>query len=226
MTAERDALIREIEAEARETAAWTGRARFAPSVIAALRAVRREAFVPDRVAARAYVNAPLPIGCDQTISQPFIVALMTELLALRPTDRVLEVGTGSGYQTAILAEIAGAVFSIEVIAELADRAKRTLAREGYGRVALHTGDGGAGWPGHAPFDAIIVTAAAPEIPPALVAQLRPGGRMVIPVGAPCGEQELRVLCKTPDGRVVSRTVLSVAFVPLTGASAASPDRRR
>jgi len=142
MTAERNALIAEIEAEARETAAWTGRDRFAPRVIAALRKVRRERFVPDREVVRAYVNAPLPIGCGQTISQPFIVALMTDLLDLRPLDRVLEVGTGSGYQAAVLAELAGGVFSTEVIPELADVAKHALAREGYGNVALRVRDGG------------------------------------------------------------------------------------
>jgi len=217
MTAERNALIAEIEAEARDTAAWTGRDRFAPHVIAALRKVRRERFVPDREVARAYVNAPLPIGCGQTISQPFIVALMSDLLDLRPVDRVLEVGTGSGYQAAVLAELAGGVFSTEVIAELAEVARHALAREGYGNVTLRVGDGGHGWPEQAPFDAIIVTAAARGVPPALVEQLRPGGRLVIPVGVPCGDQELRVLRKSSDGRVSSRAVLPVAFVPLTGA---------
>ena len=226
MMAERNALIAEIEAEARETAAWTGRDRFAPCVIAALRKVRRERFVPDREAVRAYVNAPLPIGCGQTISQPFIVALMTDLLDLRPVDRVLEVGTGSGYQAAVLAELVGEVFSTEVIPELADVAKHALAQEGYGKVALRVGDGGRGWPEHAPFDAIIVTAAARDVPPALVEQLRLGGRLVIPVGVPCGDQELRVLRKSSDGRVTSRAVLPVAFVPLTGASADVHDRDR
>ena len=224
MRAESNALIAEIEADARETAAWTGRDRIAPRVIAALRKVRRERFVPDREVGRAYVNAPLPIGCGQTISQPFIVALMTDLLDLQPVDRVLEVGTGSGYQAAVLAELAGEVFSTEVIPELADVAKHALAREGYGNVALRVGDGGHGWPEHAPFDAIIVTAAARDVPPALVEQLRPGGRLVIPVGMPCGDQELRVLHKTSDGKVTSRAVLPVAFVPLTGASSDMRDR--
>jgi protein-L-isoaspartate(D-aspartate) O-methyltransferase len=226
MTAERNALIAEIEAEARETAAWTGRDRLAPRVIAALCRVRRERFVPEREVARACVNAPLPIGCGQTISQPFIVALMTDLLDLRPVDRVLEVGTGSGYQAAVLAELVGRVFSTEVIPELADVAEHALAREGYRNVALRVGDGGHGWPEHAPFDAIIVTAAARHVPPALVEQLRPGGRLVIPVGVPCGDQELRVLRKSPDGKVTSRAVLPVAFVPLTGASSDMRDRDR
>ena len=226
MTAERTALIAEIEAEARETAAWTGRDRFAPRVIAALRKVRRERFVPDREVVRAYVNAPLPIGCGQTISQPFIVALMTDLLDLRPLDRVLEVGTGSGYQAAVLAELAGEVFSTEVIPELAEVARHALAREGYGTVALRVGDGGHGWPEQAPFDAIIVTAAARGVPPALVEQLRPGGRLVIPVGVPSGDQELRVLRKSSDGGVASRAVLPVAFVPLTGSSSNVHDQDR
>ena len=209
-------LIAEIEDEARATARWTGRAVFAPAVLAALRKVRRAAFVAARDEDRAYVNAPLPIGHGQTISQPFIVALMTDLLELRRSDRVLEVGTGSGYQAAVLAELADAVASIEVIPELAKRARAALAQQGYAGIALRVGDGGLGWAELAPFDAIIVTAAAREIPPALVAQLAPGGRMVIPVGAPGGEQELRLLTKAADGSVSVRPVLAVAFVPLTG----------
>lgn len=214
-------LIAEIAQDARETARWTGREQFDPRVLRALRKVRRGAFVPDAVVSHAWVNAPLPIGHGQTISQPFIVALMTELLDLRPEDHVLEVGTGSGYQAAVLAELAGMVCSIEVIPELAARAAKVLAAEGYGRVALRTGDGALGWPERAPFDAIIVTAAAREVPPSLLAQLRPGGRLVIPVGEAYGDQELRLLSKDPEGHVTSRSVLSVAFVPLTGGSAAS-----
>jgi protein-L-isoaspartate(D-aspartate) O-methyltransferase len=209
-------LITEIEQEASETSGWTGRERFDPRVLQALRKVRRAAFVPQEAAAQAYVNAPLPIGCGQTISQPFIVALMTDLLDLQPEDHVLEVGTGSGYQAAVLAEMAGTVCSIEVIPELAARAAKVLAAEGYAGIALRTGDGALGWPEHAPFDAIIVTAAARKVPPALVDQLRPGGRMVIPVGEAWGEQQLRLLRKDAAGNVTSRSVLSVAFVPLTG----------
>jgi protein-L-isoaspartate(D-aspartate) O-methyltransferase len=213
-------LIAEIEQDARETARWTGRKRVGAPVLAALRKVRRDAFVPEAMVAHAYVNKPMPIGCGQTISQPFIVALMTDLLDLGPQDHVLEVGTGSGYQAAVLAELAGTVCSVEVIPELATRAAQALAAEGYGRVALRCGDGALGWPEHAPFDAIMVTAAARTVPPALVAQLRAGGRMAIPVGEPDGEQELRLLCKDRDarGNVRSRSVLSVAFVPLTGGS--------
>jgi len=211
----RQELIEELEEEARETAEWTGREHFSSRVLDAMRTVRREAFVPDDAAESAYVNAPLPIGCGQTISQPYIVALMTDLLDLKPTDRVLEVGTGSGYQAAILAELAGQVFSVEVIPDLAERAAKVLAAEGYGRIALRVGDGAVGWPEHAPFDAIIVTAAARDVPPALLEQLAPGGRMAIPVGEPWGDQELRLLEKDAGGKVASRRVLSVAFVPLT-----------
>jgi protein-L-isoaspartate(D-aspartate) O-methyltransferase len=222
---EHDALIAEIEADARETAGWTGRDHFHPHVLAALRKVRRAAFVPKDATARAYVNAPLPIGCGQTISQPFIVALMTDLLELRPEHRVLEVGTGSGYQAAVLAELSRHVFSIEVIPELAERARHVLAAEGYGRVALRVGDGAQGWREYAPFDAIIVTAAARDVPQALVEQLGPGGKLVVPVGEPHGDQELRLLCKAKNGKATSRTILPVAFVPLTGTSAAERGRQ-
>jgi protein-L-isoaspartate(D-aspartate) O-methyltransferase len=220
----RQQLIEEITEEAQDTASLTGRDRLDPRVLQALRTVRREAFVPATAVRHAYVNAPLPIGCGQTISQPFVVALMTELLDLRSADHVLEVGTGSGYQTAVLAELADTVGSIEIIPELAARAAAVLAAEGYARVALRTGDGALGWPERAPFDAIIVTAAARDVPPALVEQLRPGGRMVIPVGEAGGEQELRLLRKDAGGTVTSRSVLSVAFVPLT--SGTREDRRR
>jgi protein-L-isoaspartate(D-aspartate) O-methyltransferase len=210
------ALMAEIAAEMRDTARWTGRARLSPRVADALAKVRREAFVPPRSAEAAYANRPLPIGRGQTISQPFVVALMSELLDLEPDDSVLEVGTGSGYQAAMLAELAGKVFSIEVIPELASSAAAALATEGCTNIVLRTGDGGLGWPEQAPFDAIIVTAAAPEIPPALIEQLRPGGRMVVPVGPPHGDQELILLTKSAAGEAIRRTILPVAFVPLTG----------
>ncbi|HUB14397.1 MAG TPA: protein-L-isoaspartate(D-aspartate) O-methyltransferase [Acetobacteraceae bacterium] len=210
----RQELLEELEQEARETSTWTGRERFSPRVLDALRRVRREAFVPADDTARAYVNIPLPIDCGQTISQPFIVALMTELLDLRPQDRVLEIGTGSGYQAAVLAELAGSVCSVEVIPTLAEHAAKVLAAEGYGRIALRVGDGAQGWPEHAPFDAIIVTAAARGVPPALLEQLRPGGRLVIPIGAPWSAQELRLLKKDAAGKVTSQDLLAVSFVPL------------
>ncbi len=208
-------MLQEIEAEARETARWTGRARFKPEVLAAMRAVRREAFIPEGERARAYANAPLGIGRGQTISQPFIVALMTDLLDLQRNHKVLEIGTGSGYQAAILAQLADQVWSIEVIPELSQRAAAALAAEGYRNVSLRVGQGAAGWPECAPFDAIIVTAAAASVPPTLIAQLRAPGRMVVPVG-PRGEaQELIVIEKSSAGVVQRRPVLDVAFVPLT-----------
>jgi protein-L-isoaspartate(D-aspartate) O-methyltransferase len=178
--------------------------------------VRRSAFVPPNAVAAAYDNHPLPIGHGQTISQPFIVALMTEVLELQPHDKVLEVGTGSGYQAAVLAELTDRVCSMEVIPELARSAADALATEGYGGVMLLTGNGALGWPEEAPFDAIIVTAAGTDIPPALVEQLRPGGRMVLPVGPRYGDQDLVLVTKSETGEVTRRTILQVAFVPLVG----------
>jgi len=213
---ERSALLTEIAAEMRETAHWTGHATLSPRVATALAEVRREAFVAPGSERSAYENRPLPIGHGQTISQPFIVALMTELLDLEPGHTVLEIGTGSGYQAAVLAELARSVCSIEAIPQLASSAAAALAGQGCHNVELRTGDGGLGWPERAPFDAIIVTAAAPDIPPALLEQLRPGGRMVIPVGPRHGDQELLLVTKDAAGTVTQRTVLPVAFVPLTG----------
>jgi len=213
---ERTALLEQIAEEMRATARWTGRAKLSQRVAAALAKVRRAAFVPTSSALAAYANRPLPIGHGQTISQPFVVALMTELLDLKPDDNVLEVGTGSGYQAAVLAELARDVCSIELIPELARAAAAALARQGYSNVVLRTGHGGLGWPERAPFDAIIVTAAAPNIPPALIEQLRSGGGMVIPVGPRHGDQELMLLRKNAAGEVTQRNVLPVAFVPLTG----------
>jgi protein-L-isoaspartate(D-aspartate) O-methyltransferase len=209
-------LLAEIEREMRETAQWTGRAALSPRVAAAVAKVQREAFVKPGSEAAAYENRPLPIGHGQTISQPFVVALMTELLDLQPEDTVLEVGTGSGYQAAILAELVTKVWSIEVIPELAERAATALAGQGVANVELRTGDGGQGWPERAPFDAIIVTAAASDVPSALIDQLRSGGRMVIPVGPRHGDQDLLLITKDAAGNVTRRSVLPVAFVPLTG----------
>ena len=209
-------LIAAIEAEASAVARFTGRPEIAANVIAAMRTVPRHRFLPASLGPHAYDDTALPIGSGQTISQPFIVALMTDLLDLRPDDNVLEIGTGSGYQTAILATLSRRVCSIEVVRALADKAARTLARQGYGNVALRCDSGHGGWPERAPFDAIIVTAAAPAIPPALTAQLAAGGRMVIPVGEPFAEQTLMLLRKDTDGTIQSRAVLPVAFVPMTG----------
>jgi protein-L-isoaspartate(D-aspartate) O-methyltransferase len=213
---ERAALLDEIAQEMRETANLTGRNALSPRVADALAKVNREAFVAPGSEPAAYENRPLPIGHGQTISQPFVVALMTELLDLQPTEKVLEVGTGSGYQAAIVAEVVEQVYSIEVIPELAARAAVALSSQGHANVELRTGDGGLGWPERAPFDAIIVTAAAPDVPPALVDQLRPGGRMVMPVGSRHGDQELLLITKDRVNNVIRRSVLPVAFVPLTG----------
>jgi protein-L-isoaspartate(D-aspartate) O-methyltransferase len=186
-----------------------------PEVLAAMARVPRHLFVPPAERSASYEDRPLPIGCGQTISQPFIVAFMTELLELEPADRVLEIGTGSGYQAAVLAELAREVFSIEIVAELGRNARAALDQGGYGEVRLRVSDGYDGWEEEAPFDAIVVTAAVDHVPPPLVAQLKPGGRMVIPIGAPWDVQALVLLTKDAAGRVESRRMLAVRFVPFT-----------
>jgi protein-L-isoaspartate(D-aspartate) O-methyltransferase len=216
-TAARERMVREIESDFRATASDTGVRAPSPALRRALGAVPRERFVPPALAADAYGNHPLPIGDGQTISQPFIVALMTELLQLSPGARVLEVGTGSGYQAAILAEMGMRVYSIEIVAPLAERARVALDAAGHASVVTRVGDGYLGWPEAAPFDGIIVTAAPDHVPPALVEQLKPGGRLVIPVGPNWMSQELRVIRKEPDGRTVTQRTLPVRFVPLTRA---------
>jgi protein-L-isoaspartate(D-aspartate) O-methyltransferase len=183
-------------------------------VIAAIGRVPRDQLVPADVRAMSYEDHPLPIGEGQTISQPSLVALMTQLAKIDPGDKVLEVGTGSGYQAAVLAELTDKVYTIEIVEPLASRARKDLERLGYGeRVHVRIGDGYAGWKEHAPFDAIVVTAAPPEVPPPLKEQLAVGGRLVIPVGE--HNQELRVIERTPDGFVEHASVL-VRFVPMTG----------
>jgi len=177
--------------------------------------VPRHLFVPPDYQDQAYEDAPLPIGFNQTISQPFIVALMTELLDPRPTDVMLEVGTGSGYQAAVLAACVRKVYSIEIVAPLAQQARAALDAAGVRNVETRVGDGYRGWPEAAPFDGIIVTAAPDHVPPALVEQLKPGGRLVIPVGTNSFSQELLVIRKDADGRAVSRRTIAVRFVPLT-----------
>jgi protein-L-isoaspartate(D-aspartate) O-methyltransferase len=180
-------------------------------VLAAMRKVPRHLFVPESLRAAAYDDSPVPIGLDQTISQPYIVAFMTQALDVEPGHRVLEIGTGSGYQAAVLAELTDQVYSIEVLAPLAERARATLADLGYRRVQLRVGNGYFGWPEHAPFDRIIVTAAPPEVPAALVEQLKVGGLMAIPVGT--SYQELRILRRTRRGIETLQT-LPVRFVPM------------
>ena len=206
----------EIEQDAAATADSTGRPRFSARVMDAIDAVPRHRFVPTRELKHAYENRPLAIGYGQTISQPYIVALMTELMEPKPGDVVLEVGTGSGYQAAVLSKLVGRVYTIEIVPELAKGAVLRLEQLGYGNVEVRLGDGYYGWREHGPFDGIIVTAAANAIPPPLIGQLKPGGRMLIPVGAPFSAQELIVLTKDANGKVSTQSVLPVAFVPLTG----------
>lgn len=182
-----------------------------PAVLQAMRRVPRHLFVPDDLRPFAYDDRPLPIGRGQTISQPYIVGYMTEALQLTPAHKVLEIGTGSGYQAAVLAEIVKQVYSIEIVPDLAAGARRALAEAGYRNVEIRTGNGYLGWPAHAPFDRIIVTAAPPEIPQALVDQLAVGGVMVVPVGT--GYQEMVIITKTPNGVVQKRTI-EVRFVPM------------
>jgi protein-L-isoaspartate(D-aspartate) O-methyltransferase len=185
-----------------------------PKVLAAMEQVPRHRFVPGGARAEAYADHPLPIGYKQTISQPYIVALMTSLLGIKRGDRVLEIGTGSGYQAAVLSRIAGDVYTIEIVSPLAERARRTLAELGYGNVHVRTGDGYKGWPDRAPFDAILVTAAPPVVPEPLLVQLKVGGRLVLPVGDYF--QNLTVYTKRPDGSFEKEKVLPVRFVPMTG----------
>jgi len=211
----RERLLQEIDALMRETAASTGRTALSPCVRRAMLSVPRERFVPPELAARAYENRPLPIGQGQTISQPFIVALMTELLEPQPGDVMLEVGTGSGYQAAVLAACVKRVYSIEILAPLAERGRAALDAAGVRNVETRVGDGYLGWPEAAPFDGIVVTAAPDHVPPALIAQLAPGGRLVIPVGPVLAGQDLLLIRKEADGRTVKRSTIAVRFVPLT-----------
>jgi protein-L-isoaspartate(D-aspartate) O-methyltransferase len=210
---ERRVLVREIEAEVAETANWTNRDRLDRRVVEAIAAVPRHEFVPRGERNYAYLNNALPIGYGQTISQPYVVALMTDLLAVGPESTVLEIGTGSGYQAAVLSRLVRQVWSIEVVPELAAGAAEALKRLGYDNVTVRQGDGAAGWPEHAPFDGIIVTAQAADVPPALVEQLAPHGRLVSPLGG-SGTQMLSVVTRNPDGTVAREAILPVAFVPL------------
>ena len=209
-----DAIIRDV----RVYGAGDGRHALDPRVVAAMAKVPRAHFVPTGQQASAYDNRPLPIGHGQTISQPLIVAMMTHLLQIEPDARVLEIGTGSGYQAAILAELAGEVVTIEIVEPLAIEAERRLQALGYRNITFRRGDGAIGCPEQAPFDRIIVTAASQTIPPALIEQLRPGGRLVMPVGASNLSQDLVLLEKSAEGEVHQHRLFPVAFVPLTGAS--------
>jgi protein-L-isoaspartate(D-aspartate) O-methyltransferase len=214
----RKRMVEEIAALVRETRHETGRASLSERVMEAMAKVPRHEFVPPIERRNAYADRPLSIGMGQTISQPFIVALMTDLMDIKPGDRVLEIGTGSGYQAAVLAELAGMVYSVEIVEPLAREAQQRLARLGYRNVMTRVGDGYLGWPEEAQFDAIMVTAAPREVPQALIDQLKPGGRLVVPVGGQSAGQSLLLIEKQSDGRVTRRTVLAVRFVPLTDKS--------
>ena len=212
--AQRARMVAEVEAMMAETRGMTGLAALSPRVRAALGKVERHRLVPEPQRALAYRNHPLPIGQGQTISKPYIVALSTDLIAPEPQHVVLEIGTGSGYQAAILAEVVQQVFTIELLEPLGKEAEQRLKTLGYRNIEVRIGDGYKGWPEKAPFDAIVVTAAAPRVPAALLAQLKPGGRMVIPVGASREEQELLLIVKSAAGKIEQKSILPVRFVPL------------
>jgi protein-L-isoaspartate(D-aspartate) O-methyltransferase len=214
-SAPRARMVAEIAAMARETGSATGRPRLSETVMTAMGRVPRHRFVPALQEVFAYENRPLPIGEGQTISQPFLVALMTDLLDPKPGDTVLEVGTGSGYQAAVLAELVAKVYTIEIVEPLGRRAMQLLEQLGYRNVQARIGDGYNGWPEAAPFDSIVVTAAPAEVPKPLIDQLKPGGRMVIPAGGSHDRQDLLLVEKQPDGTATTKRTLPVRFVPLT-----------
>lgn len=207
-------MIATIKAEARAAAPWVGDGEISVAVLEAMAKVARHEFVPAEIRYAAYDDNALPIGHGQTISQPYIVALMTQLLQPQPDHRILEIGTGSGYQAAVLSTLVQKIHSIEIVPALAEAAAQRLRRLGYANVEVHCADGRLGWPQAAPYDGIIVTAAPEQVPPALIEQLVPGGRLVIPLGSHYGAQDLCVLEKDGRGEVEVRKVLPVAFVPL------------
>jgi protein-L-isoaspartate(D-aspartate) O-methyltransferase len=212
---ERREMVAAIRVIAQHLAAEVGKTTLDKRVLSAMAKVPRHEFVPVEVKPYAYLNRPLPIGFDKTISQPLMVAVMTDLLELRPDDVVLEIGTGLGYQSAVLAELAGRVYSVEIIEELAQRAVQRLKQQGYANIDVRVGNGYFGWPEHTPFDKVIVTAAPDLIPPSLINQLKAGGRMVIPVGLP-NAQKLVVADKDPNGRVGTKEIMQVLFSLLEG----------
>ncbi len=213
---ERGQMIQAIKHDVISTSRAIGKNRLDSAVFEVMGRIPRHEFVPPSQQRHAYENRPLAIGYGQTISQPYIVALMTDILDLEPSDTVLEIGTGSAYQAAVLGELVENVFTIEIIPELGKQARQRLQRLGYSNVEVRIADGYYGWEEHAPFDAILVAAAASQVPPPLIRQLKPGGKMIIPVGAPFSVQHLLLISKEAEGAVRSRQVLPVAFVPLTG----------
>jgi len=214
---ERQRMLEVIERHAQDAEPALQRRHLDPRVLEAMERVPRHEFVPEDKRELAYADRPLPIGHSQTISQPFIVALMSDMVRPEPGDHMLEIGTGSGYQAAVLAQLVERVDTVEIIPDLAQGAAETLKRLGYNNVDVHEADGYYGWPDEAPYDGIIVTAAASSVPPPLIEQLRPGGRLVIPVGGAFALQHLMLVEKQGDGSITSRQTLPVAFVPLTRA---------
>ena len=212
----RQQMVREIEQDVTATSAYIGRGQLSQEIMRVMGEVPRHEFVPRGERDVAYLNAPLPIGYGQTISQPYIVALMTDLLAVSKEAKVLEVGAGSGYQAAVLSHLVKEVHSIEIIPQLARACRERIARLGYTNITVHEGDGYYGLESEAPFDAIVVTAASSTIPPPLIHQLKAGGRLVIPVGTPFAVQHLMLVEKNSKGEITMRQVLPVQFVPLTG----------
>jgi protein-L-isoaspartate(D-aspartate) O-methyltransferase len=212
---QRREMVAAVRAIADHLAAELGKTALDERVLGAMAKVPRHEFVPVEVQRYAYLNRPIPIGFDKTISQPFMVAVMTDLLELKPDDVVLEIGTGLGYQAAVLAELAGRIYSVEIIDELAQRAIRRLKQQGYTNIEVRIGNGYAGWPEHAPFDRVIVAAAPDLIPPPLINQIKAGGRMVIPVGL-LGAQQLVMVEKDLNGRVTTKEIMPVAFSVLEG----------
>lgn len=206
-------LIQEIEGDVRKTRSYIGKKELDPKIMKAMGSVPRQDFVPPKLKYAAYYNRPLPIGYGQTISQPYIVALMTDLLEVTPNSRVLEIGTGSGYQSAVLSGLVKNMYTIEIIPTLGEAARQRLNALGYKNVQVKIGDGYYGWKEHAPFDAIIVTAAATHIPPPLLKQLKLGGKMVIPIGSPFSTQQLMLVEKDLKGGIKNRQILPVRFVP-------------
>ena len=214
--AARQQLVKIIGADVRATSSYLDTDELDPRVLKAIGSVPRHEFVPENQRSNAYENRPLSIGRGQTISQPYIVAIMTDLLKVTPTSKVLELGTGSGYQAAILSELVDKVYSIEIIKFLGEQARGRLKRLSYGNVRVKIGDGYYGWEEHGPYDAIIVTAAGSHIPPPLIKQLKTGGRMIIPIGSRFMTQQLLLVNKEEDGKILTRQILPVRFVPLTG----------
>ena len=216
-------MIAEIESEVKYTRSYIGKDKLDPRVMEAMSKVSRDEFVPPDLKRLAYDNGPLPIGHGQTISQPYIVALMTDMLQLEPENIVLEIGSGSGYQSAVLSLLCKEVHTVEIVTELGKEVATRLKSLGYNNIKTHIGNGYDGWPEHAPYDAIIVTAAATHIPEPLIEQLRPGGRMAIPLGLPRMHQELMLVVKNDQGEINVNSILGVAFVPLVDERTANKD---